>query len=36
MQMVLDSRRISLSFTYKFGGFKSKERKEIDSSRFGK
>ena len=36
MQMVPDSRRVSLSFTYKFGGFKKKEYKEVDSSRFGK
>ena len=36
MHMVPDSRRISVSFTYKFGGFKKKEYKEVDSSRFGK
>ncbi len=31
----LDNRRISLSFTYKFGGYKSKEHKTVDTSRFG-
>lgn len=36
MRMIPDSRRISLSFTYKFGGFKKKEYKDVDSSRFGK
>lgn len=36
MHMIPDSRRISLSFTYKFGGFKEKKHKEVDSSRFGK
>ncbi len=36
MRMVPDSRRISVSFTYKFGGFKKKEYKQVDSSRFGK
>lgn len=36
MRMIPDSRRISISFTYKFGGFKKKEYKEVDSSRFGK
>lgn len=36
MRMIPDSRRISVSFTYKFGGYKEKEHKEIDSSRFGK
>lgn len=30
-----DSRNFSLSFVYKFGGFKSKEHKAIDMSRFG-
>lgn len=30
-----DSRYLSLSFTYKFGGFKSKEHKDVDTSRFG-
>lgn len=30
-----DSRYVSLSFTYRFGGFKSKERKKVDTSRFG-
>lgn len=36
MKMLPDSRRISLSFTYRFGGFKAKKHKEVDSSRFGK
>ncbi len=36
MNMVPDSRRISLSFIYKFGGFKVKQHKEVDKSRFGK
>lgn len=36
MKMISDSRRCSISFTYKFGGFKKKEYKEVDSSRFGK
>ncbi len=35
MRMVPDSRRVSVSFIYKFGGFKKKEYKEVDSSRFG-
>ena len=30
-----DSRYVSLSFAYRFGGFKSKERKKVDTSRFG-
>jgi len=36
INMIPDSRRISISFTYKFGGFKEKKHKEVDSSRFGK
>ncbi|WP_270415516.1 outer membrane beta-barrel family protein [Bacteroides ovatus] len=36
MEEIADSRRISLSFTYRFGDFKSKARKEVDRSRFGK
>ena len=36
MRMVPDSRRISLSFIYKFGDFKAKQYKNVDSSRFGK
>lgn len=36
MKEVVDSRRISLSFTYKFGDFKPKAHKEVDQSRFGK
>ena len=35
MNIVPDTRRVSLSFTYKFGGYKKKEYKEVDSSRFG-
>ncbi len=30
-----DTRAVSLSFIYRFGGFKDKERKEVDTSRFG-
>jgi hypothetical protein len=30
-----DTRSISLSFVYRFGGYKEKERKEVDTSRFG-
>ena len=36
MHMVPDSRRFSISFVYKFGGFKEKKHREVDSSRFGK
>ena len=37
MNVIPDSRTISLSFTYKFGGEISQEnRKEVDTSRFGK
>ena len=36
MHLIPDSRRLSIAFTYKFGGFKKKEYKEFDSSRFGK
>jgi len=37
MRVIPDSRTISLSFTYKFGGEISQEnRKEVDTSRFGK
>jgi len=36
MRMISDSRSISISFTYKFGGFKEKKYKEVDSSRFRK
>ncbi|MEG2819763.1 MAG: outer membrane beta-barrel family protein [Muribaculaceae bacterium] len=36
MHMIPDSRRISLSFSYKFGNFKIKPHKKVDSSRFGK
>lgn len=35
MNQHADSRYFSVSFTYKFGGYKSKEHKEIDTSRFG-
>ena len=34
MKEVVDSRRISLSFTYRFGDFKPKAHKEVDQSRF--
>jgi hypothetical protein len=30
-----DTRLFSLSFVYRFGGYKEKERKEVDTSRFG-
>lgn len=30
-----DTRTVSLSFVYRFGGYKEKERKEVDTSRFG-
>lgn len=30
-----DTRIVSLSFVYRFGGFREKERKEVDTSRFG-
>lgn len=36
MKEVVDSRRIYLSFTYRFGDFKPKAHKEVDQSRFGK
>lgn len=36
MRMVPDSRRVSMSFVYKFGGFKERKHKEVDKSRFGK
>lgn len=36
LKEIADSRRISLSFTYRFGNFKPKARKEVDRSRFGK
>lgn len=36
MNMIPDSRKISLSFSYKFRNFKAKPHKEIDHSRFGK
>lgn len=36
MHLVPDSRRISLSFVYKFGNFQAKPHKAVDSSRFGK
>ncbi|MBD8387763.1 TonB dependent receptor [Dysgonomonas sp. BGC7] len=35
MQMKSDNRYVSLSLTYKFGGFKENKRKEVDTSRFG-
>jgi len=30
-----DTRSFSLSFVYRFGGYKEKDRKEVDTSRFG-
>ena len=30
-----DTRSFSLSFVYRFGGYREKERKEVDTSRFG-
>lgn len=30
-----DTRLFSLSFVYRFGGYKEKDRKEVDTSRFG-
>ena len=30
-----DSRSLSVSFVYKFGGYKTKEHKSVDTSRFG-
>jgi len=36
MHIIPDSRYISLSFSYKFGGYKQKERKAVDTSRFVK
>lgn len=35
MQMLPDSRHMSISFSYKFGGYKEKKNKEVDTSRFG-
>lgn len=35
MKLFQDSRRFSVSFTYKFGGYKEKKRDEVDTSRFG-
>lgn len=35
MNVQQDSRALTLSFTYKFGGYKNKERKSVDTSRFG-
>lgn len=36
MNIFSDSRALTLSFTYKFGGYKSRERKAVDTSRFGR
>lgn len=33
--VIPDSRSVSLSFTYKFGGYKENSHKEVDTSRFG-
>ena len=35
MHMLPDSRYVSVSFSYKFGGYKENKRKEVDTSRFG-
>lgn len=35
MNVYPDSRAITLSFSYKFGGYKNKEQKAVDTSRFG-
>ncbi len=35
MDTFQDTRMISISFVYRFGGFKEKERKEVDTSRYG-
>ena len=35
MNVLPYSREVSLSFTYKFGNYNSKERKDVDTSRFG-
>lgn len=35
MHLLSDSRNISLSFSYKLGGYKEKQRKHVDTSRFG-
>lgn len=35
MRMHPDGRFVSVSFTYKFGGYKEKKRQEVDTSRFG-
>lgn len=35
MNILPDSRAVTLSFTYKFGAYKARERKDVDTSRFG-
>ena len=35
MDTFQDTRMVSVSFVYRFGGFKEKERKEVDTSRYG-
>lgn len=35
MKVVNDGRYVKLSFAYKFGGYKAKEYKKVDTSRFG-
>lgn len=35
MRLINDTRSVSLSFSYKFGGYKESRRKEVDTSRFG-
>lgn len=36
MELVKDSRNFSVSFVYKFGGFKEAKKDEVDRSRFGR
>lgn len=35
LKVFQDTRLVSLSFVYRFGGYKEPERKEVDTSRFG-
>ena len=35
MAVFQDTRIVSLSFVWKFGGYKEKQRKSVDTSRFG-
>lgn len=36
MHIIPDLRYINISFSYKFGGYKDKKHKDVDTSRFGK